>query len=247
MSVSFFAFQRWQTLWASLNCPSRTSPTSPSLFPSIASPRLSPFLTHSVLGIPPPPHPPPPPPPRQSFALNQKAAAPLAPLPPPSILLITPSAPSPFLLSFHHQPPLPSQNSLSLFTFFLSTPTPLPPLSPPTHTYTQTHTSPSTPLQLASAKGRFCSSLTHALSNKRCVVISLRVWQTAGPVTPRGAMERRGRLFASPLLTADPHVTHDRRGGEWWAAAAWLAGWGDDDGGWKHDGCHRPWPPWCVC
>lgn len=39
---------------------------------------------------------------QQSFALNQKAAAPLTRLPPPFILLITPSAPSPFLLSFHH-------------------------------------------------------------------------------------------------------------------------------------------------
>ena len=140
MSVSFLAFQRWQRLWDSLNCPSCPSPTSPSpspslcllsLVPSISSPRL----THSVLGIPPPPslhlhgphHLS-----RQSFALNQKAAAPRAPPPPPpSILLITPSAPSPLLPSFHHQPPLPSQHSLSPFySLYIF------PLSPHPHPHT---------------------------------------------------------------------------------------------------------------
>lgn len=172
-------------------------------FPSIASPRLSPFLSPSS----------------SSSTTPTTSAGSLSPLIRrlrlPSLLCLLPSSSSsphlphppslyPFTTSFS-----PTTLSLSLYIFLLSF-----------HLTPTTPTPPSTPLQLASAKGRFCSSLTHALSNKRCVVISLCVWQTAGLVAPRGAVEGRGGLFASALLTADPHVTHDRRGGEKWAAAA---------------------------
>lgn len=135
MSVSFLAFQRWQRLWASLNCPSCPSPNSPlpvslpfslTLF-SASLPLLFLLRPHHLS--------------RQSFALNQKAAAPRAPLPPPSSSSPHPPCFYPFTTS-HHFPPSTLSLCFSLSLHFSSLHPPPPPY--PTHLPTP-HTSFYTP------------------------------------------------------------------------------------------------------